>query len=112
MSLFPDWQAKKKQEAAEKVIAERKPKVKPTRYPVSPDSAQSVWLERLSRCRLQSGYDKRFVRDVKGMTEITERQGLEIARLVYRYRRQLKLDDSQAHVWKTILEHEAKYHSL
>lgn len=77
-------------------------KTPPARYPITP--SQAKWLIALSRCSFApASYDKRFVRDLQSASELTERQGQELARLAHRYRRQLRLTDDQASALRAAL---------
>lgn len=51
----------------------------------------------LQKCTFQVGsWDKRFVHGLEGSTEISEKQSYWLAKMVYRYRRQLGLTPEQA----------------
>lgn len=54
-------------------------------------------LAALARCTFRPGsFEKRFVRDISGVTALTERQRAVFYRTFYRYRRQMNLSDADA----------------
>lgn len=98
MTLFKEWQ----EAQAQKRARPKKSKTPPVRFRVTPQQAEA--LKALGRCRFGAGsYDKRFVRDLQDAPELTQRQGEELARLVYRYRKQLGLTNDAAIRWKADL---------
>jgi len=108
--MFDDWyQAQMmKRAAATKAKRAARRKTPPTRYAITTRQVEA--LQALSRCRFApASYDKRFVRYLKSATELTERQGEELARLAHRYRRQLGLTDNQATGLRTALLVDARH---
>lgn len=54
----------------------------------------------LQGCTFQAGsWDKRFVHSLSGVEEISEKQSYWLAKMVYRYRRQLGLSPEQARAY-------------
>lgn len=54
-------------------------------------------LAALARCTFLPGsFEKRFVRDISGVTALTERQRALFHKIFYRYRRQMNLSDADA----------------
>jgi hypothetical protein len=79
-------------------MTEPKPK-----FPLT--NTESALLKRLVSCTFGIGSpDKRFVRDLQDASEMTGGQLAYLARLVYRYRGQLRLSDLDAKDKKEMIE--------
>lgn len=110
MTLFPEWQAARAAKESARLKAERKAarQTPPARFPITEPQAKA--LKALNGCNFGVGsVAKRFVHDLQGATELTEKQGRYLAELVRRYRRQLHLNDDQANAWKNSLLEDARH---
>lgn len=76
----------------------KKKKEPPQKFPVT---SLELWaLAALGKCRFGVGtWEKRFVRSLQGAIELTAKQREWLCKLIYKYRRQLKMDNDQARAY-------------
>jgi hypothetical protein len=95
---WDNWfhQQKSKQAIEETEPVEEKARKLPTeKRPITEDEKKIS--ESLRKCTFGVGsWDKKFVKSLEGLTEISEKQSYWIYKTSYRYRRQLRLTEAQA----------------
>lgn len=95
MALWEQW---RKEHNPEKPKAEKSTKL-PIVYRCITDKETKA-LVMLNGCTFYPGSDtKRFVRQMQGVTKISEKQAGFLHNIFYRYRRQLHLSDEAARTW-------------
>ena len=94
---WDEWErrAKEKQATAYRELGRKEEKLPTVKRPAT--DREKAQLKALSGCTFGVGtWDKRFVRQMTGVDEITEKQAYWILKLTFKYRRQLGLTQEAA----------------
>ncbi len=82
-----DYTARHSAPKAEPVELETKAKAKPQYRPMTDHEALAVSCLPFLRLGTGQGFDKRFVREMKNATQITDKQAMQLWRIIHRYRK-------------------------